>query len=67
MRLDYQLLHADYGHYLGKAVNRFMDENGLQYQVAFIASHGHTTFHVPQKMTAQLGDGAALPAETACP
>jgi anhydro-N-acetylmuramic acid kinase len=37
----------------------------LQYQVQLIASHGHTSFHVPaRKMTAQLGDGAALAATT---
>ena len=65
---DYQLLHADYGHYIGKAVNRFIDENNLHYKVALIASHGHTTFHLPQqKMTAQLGDGAAIAAETGLP
>src|SRR5215217_6977650 len=39
--LDYQLLHVDYGHYIGRAVNRFIDEKNLHYQVAFIASHGH--------------------------
>lgn len=65
---DYQLLHADYGHYIGRAVNRFIEENSLHYKVALIASHGHTTFHVPsQKMTAQLGDGAAIAAETGLP
>ncbi len=63
--LDYQLLHAEYGHYLGKEVNRFIEEKSLHYKVALIASHGHTTFHVPQKkMTGQLGDGAAIAAET---
>jgi len=63
--LDYQLLHAAYGHYLGEQVNRFIAENNLQYQVQLIASHGHTTFHVPEKkMTAQLGDGAAIAAIT---
>jgi len=63
--LDYQLLHTDYGHYLGEQVNRFIVENDLQYQVQIIASHGHTTFHVPgKKMTAQLGDGAAIAAMT---
>jgi anhydro-N-acetylmuramic acid kinase len=62
---DYQLLHAEYGHYLGEQVNRFINENNLQYQVQLIASHGHTTFHVPEKkMTAQLGDGAAIAAVT---
>lgn len=66
--LDYQLLHVDYGHYLGQQVNKFIEENELQYKVALIASHGHTTFHVPaKKMTAQLGDGAAIAAETKLP
>ncbi len=65
---DYQLLHAEYGHYLGKRVNAFIEERGLQYKVALIASHGHTTFHVPDRgMTAQLGDGASLAAETRLP
>lgn len=66
--LDYQLLHVAYGHYLGGQVLRFIDENNLHYQVGLIASHGHTTFHVPaQKMTAQLGDGAAIAAVTGLP
>ena len=62
--LDYQLLHAEYGHYLGQQVNQFIEENQLQYKVALVASHGHTTFHIPaKKMTAQLGDGAAIAAD----
>lgn len=66
--LDYQLLHTEYGHYLGRQVNRFIEEKGLQYKVALVGSHGHTTFHVPEKkMTAQLGDGAAIAAETKLP
>lgn len=66
--LDYQLLHVDYGHYLGQQVNKFIEENQLQYKVALVASHGHTTFHLPgKKMTAQLGDGAAIAAETQLP
>jgi anhydro-N-acetylmuramic acid kinase len=66
--LDYQLLHTDYGHYLGEQVNKFIEENNLQYKVALIASHGHTTFHVPaRKMTAQLGDGAAIASATQLP
>jgi anhydro-N-acetylmuramic acid kinase len=65
---DYQLLHSEYGHYLGRQVNRFIEQNNLQYQVALVSSHGHTTFHVPaKKMTAQLGDGAAIASETALP
>ncbi len=63
--LDYQLLHTAYGHYTGQLVNAFIEEYSLDYQVQLIASHGHTTFHVPaQKMTAQLGDGAAIAAVT---
>jgi anhydro-N-acetylmuramic acid kinase len=66
--LDYQLLHTEYGHFLGQQVNKFIEEKGLQYKVALIASHGHTTFHIPgKKMTAQLGDGAAIAAETKLP
>jgi len=65
---DYQQLHVDYGHYLGQQVNRFIDAYQLHYKVALIASHGHTTFHVPaKKMTAQLGDGARIAAETQLP
>jgi anhydro-N-acetylmuramic acid kinase len=63
--LDYQLLHTDFGHYIGKTINRFIEKHHLQYQVQLITSHGHTTFHVPSKMmTAQIGDGAAIAAET---
>ena len=66
--LDYQLLHVEYGHYVGKEINKFIAERHLEYQVALISSHGHTTFHVPsKKMTAQLGDGAAIAAETQLP
>ncbi len=66
--LDYQLLHTEYGHYLGKQVNLFINKNNLHHQVNLISSHGHTTFHVPEKlMTAQLGDGAAIAAETKLP
>ncbi|GAA4746948.1 anhydro-N-acetylmuramic acid kinase [Flavisolibacter ginsenosidimutans] len=66
--LNYQRLHADYGHYIGAAVNRFVEENNLHYKVGLVASHGHTTFHEPQnRLTAQLGDGAAIAAETGLP
>ena len=62
---EYLLLHAKYGHYLGQQVNKFIDENNLHFKVALIASHGHTSFHMPAEgMTAQLGDGAAIAAET---
>ncbi len=63
--LDYQLLHTEYGRYLGAQVNQFIRDNDLHFKVQLIASHGHTSFHVPEKrMTAQLGDGAAIAATT---
>ena len=63
--LDYQFLHSQYGHYLGQTVTEFIKKYELQHQVALISSHGHTTFHEPGKMmTHQLGNGAAIAAET---
>jgi anhydro-N-acetylmuramic acid kinase len=62
---QYQLLHTEYGHYIGRQVNHFIEENDLHYNVQLLVSHGHTTFHSPEKkMTAQLGDGASIAAET---
>ena len=64
---DYMLLHAEYGHYIGQQVNSFMTRHQLQYKVALISSHGHTSFHIPPYMTGQIGDGAAIAAETGLP
>jgi anhydro-N-acetylmuramic acid kinase len=65
---DYLLLNSEYGHYIGHAVNQFILQHQLDHQVHFITAHGHTVFHVPaQKMTAQLGDGAAIVAVTGLP
>ena len=66
--LDYQLLHTEYGHFIGEQVMHFIAKNQLAHKVHLIASHGHTTFHFPEKkMTAQLGDGAAIAAVTKLP
>src|ERR1700709_579889 len=63
--LDYMRLDAEYGHYIGKKVSGFIESNNLQHRVQLIASHGHTTFHEPANfMTGQIGDGAAIAAET---
>jgi anhydro-N-acetylmuramic acid kinase len=63
--LDYMQLHTNYGHYIGEKVKEFISTNGLEYKVQLIGSHGHTTFHYPAtRMTHQLGDGAAIAAET---
>jgi anhydro-N-acetylmuramic acid kinase len=65
---DYLLLHSEYGHYIGYAVKQFIADHQLDHQVHFISSHGHTVFHMPsQKMTAQLGEGAAVAAVAGLP
>lgn len=66
--MDYQLLHTAYGHYTGEQVNHFIAAHELEHKVDLIGSHGHTTFHAPlHKMTAQLGEGAAIAAITGLP
>lgn len=63
--LEYQMLDAEYGQYCGEQINRFITDNNIQYQVQLIASHGHTTFHIPDKnISCQLGCGAAIAATT---
>src|SRR5688500_17664360 len=65
---DYQLLHTAYGHYIGEQINRFIKDHHLEHKVDLVSSHGHTTFHLPaHKMTAQLGDGAAIAASVQLP
>lgn len=59
-------LHAQYGHYLGTLVNEFLQQGNEK--ADFISSHGHTIFHQPAKgFTLQVGDGAAIAAETSLP
>lgn len=65
---DYLLLHGEYGHFLGRSIAGFIGRHQLDHKVQLIASHGHTSFHLPNSgMTAQLGDGAAIAAETGLP
>lgn len=62
----YALTHVEYGHYLGRLVKTFIKKYKLQ--AGFVASHGHTIFHQPDKgFTSQIGDGAALAAECGLP
>lgn len=66
--LEYQLLHTRYGLYNGEMINRFIGENNLEHKVHLVASHGHTSFHLPaQKTTVQLGDGASIAATVKLP
>ena len=60
------LAHANFGHYLGTLVARFLEKHGIE--PALIASHGHTIFHYPEEgMTLQIGDGAAIAAVAGYP
>ncbi len=60
------LLNIEYGHYLGKITNEFFKKGGFTPDL--ISSHGHTVFHQPKKkLTLQIGDGAAISAETGIP
>lgn len=66
--VDYQLLHTEYGKFIGKKINEFIEVNNLQHKVNLVSSHGHTTFHLPEKkMTHQLGEGATIASETKFP
>ena len=52
-------LHNTYGTWLGRQIKDFISYNHLE--VDFIASHGHTTHHQPQKgLTFQIGSGQHL-------
>ena len=64
--LEFITFHSSYGKFLGERVNEFMQEFGVRPDV--IASHGHTIFHEPHKRVMyQIGDGAAIAAETRIP
>jgi anhydro-N-acetylmuramic acid kinase len=59
-------LDVEYGRFLGKACQVFIAKHRLK--VDFIASHGHTIFHQPQKgFTYQIGNGNALYAACGIP
>ncbi|MEY3179400.1 MAG: hypothetical protein RJB42_1643 [Bacteroidota bacterium] len=65
--IDFVALDAEYGHYIGSQINRFIQEKELDYKVGLIASHGHTLFHLPGKYSVQIGNGAAIAAVTSLP
>jgi anhydro-N-acetylmuramic acid kinase len=52
-------LDVEYGHFLGQACRTFLSKHKVN--IDFIASHGHTVFHQPDKgFTLQIGNGQAL-------
>ena len=63
---DFALTDTDYGHYLGRLIRDFIERHKIHPD--FIASHGHTIFHDPAlRLTSQIGNGAAIAAETGLP
>ena len=63
---EFITFHSQYGHFLGQRVNEFIKEFGVKPDL--IASHGSTVFHEPaQGIMFQIGDGAAIVAETGIP
>lgn len=63
---EYALAHAELGHYMGRLVRKFLDDNRMSAEV--VASHGHTIFHQPHLgLTTQIGDGDAIAAECGLP
>ena len=64
--LEFVAFHSAYGRFLGERVNDFMVEFGVRPDI--VASHGSTVFHEPEKkLMFQIGDGAAIAAETGIP
>lgn len=60
---DLTILHVEFGKFIGEQVQTFV--NGLEYPLSYIASHGHTVFHQPDKgFTLQIGSGAEIAART---
>jgi anhydro-N-acetylmuramic acid kinase len=56
--------HTYFGHYMAELVQQFLKQHQIS-QLDAIASHGHTIFHDPsRRLTVQIGDGAALAAQT---
>lgn len=52
-------LDLEYGAYLGECIKDFAAQHGVTPD--FVASHGHTVFHQPERRyTLQIGDGQAI-------
>lgn len=61
---DLLALDKEYGFFLGEKTQEFILKNQIS-ELDFIASHGHTVFHQPnRKFTLQIGDGRAIKIQT---
>ena len=58
--------HVYFGHWLGERIKAFIEGHGLEPD--FVAIHGQTIFHQPEKtFTFQIGDGETVAAYLSCP
>ncbi|QLL59304.1 MULTISPECIES: anhydro-N-acetylmuramic acid kinase [Empedobacter] len=58
--MDLCQLDVEFGYFLGEQVKEFIHKNKIR-KVDFVASHGQTIFHQPQKsFTLQIGNGLAI-------
>jgi anhydro-N-acetylmuramic acid kinase len=63
---EYVSSDVELGHWFGEQTRKFIDR--YQIRPDFIASHGHTVFHQPERrLTSQIGRGSCLAAETGIP
>jgi anhydro-N-acetylmuramic acid kinase len=64
--LNFVMADMEYGHLTGRLTKEFIDRHKINPD--FIASHGHTIFHQPEKkITRQIGNGSSIAAETGLP
>lgn len=64
--LELAQLDTDFGRYMAEQVKQFIAQHRIEAQ--FLASHGHTVFHQPEKkLTFQIGKGAILASELSLP
>lgn len=64
--LDLAALDHSFGAYIGQRVHEFVQQHEIQPD--FVASHGHTIFHQPDKhISLQLGHGAYIAANAKLP
>lgn len=57
-------LSTEYGNFLGEEINNFLKKYNIK-NIDFIASHGHTILHQPEKgITLQIGDGQIMANKT---
>ena len=60
------LFDIEYGRWIGETISDFITKNNIK-EIDFIASHGHTIFHQPEKrFTLQVGNGNSIAAASGC-